>query len=91
VIEITAIRLAGGRAHEHITDLRWSSAGTSAGQSTRQAIVDWLAVSTENQAVVTEGPRSIYVAVVHPPNELPYIRTRVDGSWTDTLLALPTF
>jgi hypothetical protein len=52
MIQITAIRLEEGKAHEHITEVRWRSASTSAGQSTREAIVEWLSVSSANQAVV---------------------------------------
>lgn len=91
MIEITAIRLSSGSAHEHVTDVRWRSASTAAGQSTRQVIVDWLTVSVTNQAVVADGADFIHVAVVRPRDELPYIRTQADGSWTDNLLALPSF
>jgi hypothetical protein len=91
MIEITAIRLGEGRAHEHITDVRWRSASTSAGQSTREAIVSWLSVSATNQAIVADGSGSVEVLVVRPPGQPPYIRTWADGHWTDNLLALPTF
>lgn len=91
MIQITAIRLAGGASHEHITDLRWGSASTRGGQSTREAMIAWLSVSHENQAVLATGSESIPVAVVRPANQPPYIRTQVDGAWTDNLLALPTF
>jgi hypothetical protein len=91
MIEITAIRLVRGNGHEHITDVRWRSTSTSAGQSTRQAIVDWLTVSLTNQAVVADGADFIHIAVVRPRDELPYLRTKTDNSWTDNLLALPTF
>jgi hypothetical protein len=91
MIQITAIRLAGGERHEHITDVRWRSAFTSAGQSTRQGIVDWLSTSSANQAVVADGAKYVRVAVVQPPGGPPYIRTKADGEWTDNLLALPKF
>jgi hypothetical protein len=91
MIEITAIRVTDGLAHEHITDVLWRSAGTSQGQTSRQAIVDWLSASSANQAVVADGPDYVRVAVVRPANQSRYIRTHRDGVWTDDLLALPTF
>jgi hypothetical protein len=91
MIQITAIKLMGGGGHEHITDVRWQSASTSAGQSTREAIVDWLTVSSANRAVVADGANHVPVAVVRPDNEPPYIRAQADGVWTDDLLALPRF
>jgi acetaldehyde dehydrogenase (acetylating) len=91
MLEITAIRLVGGEGHEHITDVRWHSASSSAGQSTRAAIVEWLSVSRSNHAAVVNGPERVAVAVVPPSNEPPYIRACAEGAWTDHLLALPTF
>jgi Protein of unknown function (DUF3892) len=91
MIQVTAIRLAGGESHEHITDVRWRSGSTSAGQSTREAIVDWLSASNANQAVVAEGSERVHVAVVRAPEQPPYIRTHADGKWTDNLLTLPLF
>jgi hypothetical protein len=91
MIQITAIRLGEGKAHEHPTEVRWRSASTSAGQSTREAIVDWLSVSSANQAVVADGSKCVPVLVVRPVNQAPYVRTYADGVWTDNLLALPTF
>jgi hypothetical protein len=37
MIEITAIRLGDGFAHEHVTDVMWRSSGTSQGLTSRQA------------------------------------------------------
>jgi hypothetical protein len=91
MIQITAIRFAGGKAHENITDVRWRSTSTSAGQSTRQAMVAWLSASSSNQAVVADGSEWVDVALVRASDQRPYIRTQADGVWTDNLLALPTF
>lgn len=91
MIEITAIRLAGGTSHEHITDVLWRNATTSTGLCPKEAIVDWLSVSTENQAVVADGSARVRVLVVRPTNGPPYIRAHSDGLWTDDLLALPAF
>jgi hypothetical protein len=92
MIEITAIRVEGGAGHEHITDVLWRSAATALGQSPRQAIIDWLMVSDQNQAVVVDGSAEIHtVAVVLGPDRPAYLRTRANGVWTDDLLSLPRF
>jgi hypothetical protein len=91
MIQITAIRLMGGTSHRQITDVQWRSASTSTGKSTRDAIVEWLSVSSDNHAVVVNGPERVAVAVVLRPDEQPYIRACAEGVWTDHLLALPTF
>jgi hypothetical protein len=91
MIEITAIRLDGGEGHEHISDVLWRSAATSLACSSRQAIVDWLEESNENEAVTGDGPAQVQVAVVRRSNQLPFLRTRAGGVWTDNLVSLPTF
>jgi hypothetical protein len=90
MIEITAIRLEGGRDHEHITAVLWR-ATTSMGLTTRQAIVDWLSESSENRAVVADGTGWVDVAVERRPTQPPHLRTRMHGRWTDHLLSLPRF
>lgn len=42
-------------------------------------------------AFVSDGRNVVQVGVVHPQNGQPYLRTYADGTWTDNLLALPTF
>jgi uncharacterized protein DUF3892 len=91
MIEITAVRLVGGGGHEHITDVRWRSASTVAGESTTEAIVDWLSASRHNQAVVVSGAARLSVAVVLRRDRAPHLRACADGAWTDDLLALPVF
>jgi hypothetical protein len=92
MIQITAIKQEGGRGHEHISAVQWrNTSNGSIGQSTRQAIVDWLSESRANQAVVADGAKWVYVAVVQPANQSAYIRTHADGKWSDNLLALPSF
>lgn len=91
MIEITAIKLEGGSAHEHITDVLWRSAATALGHCPRLAIVSWLEESNENQAVLAGASGLLHVAVVRRPNQSPYIRTHKDGVWTDDLLSLPRF
>jgi hypothetical protein len=89
VIEIAAIRLAGGQHHEHITEVLWRSGATAIGLCTREAIVAWLQESSSHHATVANGSTSVEVAVVRATNQPPYIRTCTDGALTDTLLSLP--
>jgi hypothetical protein len=92
MIEITAIHQEGGKEHQHIASVQWRNTATSAtGQSTRQAIVDWLNESKANQAVVADASTWVYVGVIQPTSGEPYIQTHADGQWSDNLLALPRF
>jgi hypothetical protein len=90
MIEITAIRLAGGGGHEHITHVMWRT-GASTGQSAATALVEWLAIDRKNRAVVVDGSRVVKVEVVRPAGGPPHLRTRAHGAWTDHLRSLPTF
>lgn len=92
MIQITAIRRQGGQKHEHITEVQWRNTSTGqTGQSTREAIVQWLSESRANQAVVAEASRWVYVAVRRPEGRAPYIQTHANQTWTDNLLTLPPF
>jgi Protein of unknown function (DUF3892) len=92
MIEVRAIRLSGGSEHEHISSLQWRNTQTGAtGQSTREAIVEWLEESKANQAVVAKGGTWVYVGVRRPAQGPPYLSTYADGKWSDNLLALPRF
>lgn len=92
MIEINAIRLSGGTGHEHISSLQWRNTQSGAtGQSTREAIVEWLEESKANQAVVAKNGSWVYVGVRRPAHGPRYLSTYGDGSWTDNLLALPRF
>jgi hypothetical protein len=91
MIEITAIRFAGGNDHEHITDVQWRSAATYAGLIPVPALISWLGANDANQAVVADGSGRVPVLVVRPSDQPPYIQARADGVWTDNLLTLPTF
>jgi hypothetical protein len=97
MIEITAVRLAGGSRHPHIAAVLWRAAAARAksastsGQSQLRELIDWLGMSPENHAVVDDGSAYCLVAVVRPHGRPPFIRTRADGAWTNALLALPRF
>ena len=64
---------------------------TTTGQSTSDSIIAWLSASSANHAVVADGSGYVRVALVRPASQSPHLRTQADGSWTDNLLALPTF
>ena len=88
MIEITAVRMSGGR-HEHITDLRWRNpTDGEVGVSTRTEMVHFLA-QQNGQAYVKDGIGAVEVHVVQA--NPPYVQTYRDGRWTDNLLALPRF
>lgn len=92
MIEITAIRLGSSQSHEHISLLQWRNTQTGAsGQSTRQAVVEWLEESKANQAVVASAGSWVYVGVFAPKSGDKYVRTYANGNWTDNLLSLPRF
>ena len=91
VIEITAIRLAGGDGHEHVAEVLWRSAATALGHSPPAAIIDWLSASSDNQAVIARGGEPVRLAVVREPCRPPYLRARKDGEWIDDMLRLPRF
>lgn len=90
MVQITSVRMVGGVGHEHIGSLRWVNPDTHAiGESTREAIVDWLRKSQNNVAAVWDGTRWVRIGIVdaHPT----HVRTYADGKWTDNLLALPRY
>ena len=88
MIHVTAVRLAGGASHEHITAVRWRNpADQNTGESSREVMVDW--INKGGDARVQAGSREVTVGVVKATP--PYIQTHADGEWTDNLLALPKF
>jgi Protein of unknown function (DUF3892) len=89
-IRITAIRLAGGNGHEHISFLWWTNPATGAsGANARSELVQWIEVENGKAYVEdSRGDRSD-VRVVTPQYGAKYLRTYADGIWTDNLLALP--
>ena len=91
MIEITAVRLAAGDGHEHITDVMWKSAATTTALSPSGSIVDWLLVDGSNVAVVRNGAGETPVEVLRTSDGQRYLRARRNGAWTDELLALPRF
>jgi len=89
-IQITAIRLSGGNAHEHIVHLWWTNPSNGkTGDNTRGQIVAWIE-NDNGKAYVDDGKgHRVDVGVVTPKVGAKYLRTHADGVWTDNLLALP--
>jgi hypothetical protein len=89
MVQVIAVHLDGGAAHQHISSIRWLNPHTGVqGDSSRQTMVEWLRTQG-NRAYVTDGYRVVEVRVVN--GSPPYLRTYADGAWTDNLLALPKF
>jgi hypothetical protein len=88
VVYIYAIRLSGGAGHQHIEAVRWKNPDSrEAGESTRARMVQW--ITGGGAAYVCGGGHLARVGVVK--GNPPYIRTHADGTWSDNLLALPTY
>ncbi len=88
-IRITAIRLAGGTSHEHITRLWWTNPATgTSGDNSRAEIVQWIEAGNEAYVQDSYGSRA-EVRVVKPAYGEKYLRTMANGKWTDNLLSLP--
>jgi hypothetical protein len=92
-IQITAVRYGGTyKTHSSISELRYRDLQTQQVRDVaKPALVAWLDQSKTNQAIVSDGIRSVNVGTVHPQYDSPYVRTYADGTWTDNLLALPIF
>ena len=86
-VYVTAVHLTGGERSEHIASVRWRATDNSTGQSTREAMVEF--IDGGGVARVSDGQNDIAIGVVHATP--PYIRTYADKVWTDNLLALPRF
>ena len=90
-IEITHVRYGGSqKTHESITDYKWVSRdNNNSGVSTKPTLVAW--VDNNGIAVVGTGTQQVRVGSVHPDRSSAYLRTYADKTWTNNLLALPTF
>jgi hypothetical protein len=78
----------GGWTNQHITDVKWmSDQDGEVGQSTRQAMVDW--IDNGGYAYVQAPQSRSQVGVVDATPR--YLRTYANETWNDNLLSLPTF
>jgi hypothetical protein len=90
MVYITAIHLSGGVHHEHVASVRWKNPATGeTGQSTREAMVEWISDKGGDARVRDSAGHDVRVGVVNA--DAPYIRTYADDVWTDNLLALPQY
>ena len=87
--EVIAIRLAGGRDHEHVGGVRVIDATTSAlVEVSRSDFIAWLS-QPGHRATVRSGLRVFDVQIVAGAHA--YVRARSPDGWTDQLLGLPRF
>ena len=70
--------------HEAITHV-----GTSRQVWPREQVVGWIEAGTDTFHSFGPNGKRADVAVVREPGKPPYLRARVDGQWSDDLLALP--
>jgi hypothetical protein len=90
MIDITSIHLVGDSQHEHIASMKWKNPETSStGESTRQAMVEW--IRDKNGVAHVHGKDGSVSQVGVVDANPPYVRTYADGVWNDNLLALPTY
>ena len=90
VIQIIAVRLDGGKGHEHITHLQWQCANSS-GLTSAEALITWLRDSGHNQATVQGEQGGVPIEIVTPIGAPSHLRSRAAGQWGEHLLALPRF
>jgi len=93
-IRITCINKAGGQhydPHVAITNLGWVNDSTGeTGESSRQAVYDWLKQNPTNQAYVRDGFGNVaYLGARENQHGTQFVQTYRDQTWTDNLLALP--
>lgn len=91
-IEITHVRYSGAqKTHESINNYKWRGRETGeVGSSDKQTLVAW--VDDNGIAYAGSGAQQVRVGAVHPTSGAsPYLRTYADETWSNNLLALPTF
>ena len=89
MVYITAVHMAGGSGHEHISSVKWSNPGdNTSGDSTKAAMVDWID-NKSGVAKVKSGTTEVSVGTVDGTPK--YLRTAANGKWTDNLLSLPKY
>ncbi len=90
MIYITAIEMSpSGSSHEHIVNVQWKKAGTTATNwAPVAAIVSAIEANGEG-SVKVEGPPAVNVGVRTAPSGRKYIQTYADKVWSNNLLALP--
>ena len=88
-ITITAIQLIGGIDHRHVAALRWiSDDAVVSGDSSTQAVIDWLSGDDANVAWVGNSDRLATLEVVSDRAGR-HLRANRVGAFTRDLLELP--
>lgn len=89
-IRITAIRLTGGNAHEHITRLWWiNPANGKTGDSLTSEVVSFIEDQDGKAYVEDSQGHRVDVGVVTTEWGAKYLRTHADGYYSNNLLVLP--
>lgn len=91
MIAITGVSLlAGGSAHEHITQVAWLD--TDNGKTSRPTVAQMVAFAEQGGKMYVGGENGWNaVQVVRPAGGAPYLRSVKDNTYTDNLLSLPRF
>jgi hypothetical protein len=89
-LQITAVRLSGGAAHENISHVF----GPAFGERTTEEAVDDIESRTHSYFVIPGAARrAVAVRAVRPAHHADaarvYLRTHANGVYTDSLLTLP--
>ena len=89
MVYITAVRLQGGSAHQHIAEHWWlDPSDGKTGKANTAGMVEYLNKNPGSVKVGSpNGPVHVFVVNADPP----YLRTAADAQWTDNLLALPQY
>jgi hypothetical protein len=95
-IKCTARRMAGGRGHEHISQLWWSQVDASntvisSGVNTREEMVAFIEKYGNTSVWCPDTTSSSVWAWVHVHSNghIKYLQTVADNRKTDNLLSLP--
>lgn len=90
-IQCTGIQLAGGNRHEHIAHIRWVQDNTNnAGICTRAqmiALIEKGGMAYVRDAYGNAAPLKVRLS----QDGTKYVQAQMDGTWSDTLLALQYF
>jgi len=76
------------RPHPNSSAEQITHVGTGLVVWTAEQVISWIDGGRDTFYVMVEGKRSDVVAV-REKGKAPYLRTRSDGRWNDSILALP--
>ena len=91
-VRIVACRMAGGRDHEHIVEVRWvDEEAQKSGSWTRELVLAWLDAAKGSAYLLGDDGRRIAIGTRHPLLGARFIQAFEDPVWTDDLLSLPSY